>query len=336
MKNILCLLFLLPLSVFAMPQDSIGTKTEGGVVYILHRVERGQTLFAIARTYNVNANEVIKANPGSDKGIQAGATLLIPTNRTATNTPTTPRETVREPVRETPVTTDRTGGVVNETRYHTVKPGDNLTRIAQQYGVSVEDIKKWNGLNNENIQVDQRLAVGPPRASLAIENKPPTPPPAATPTPPARVPTETPRNTDNNPKPTDRTSSPIPETSPQATLTNRDAIRNTKVEGNPSDEVSGTVNARQIRNVGDEIVETGTIEISSEGELAQERNFILHPSAKIGTIVMITNPNNGKSAFARVIGNYKAPAEQAAKMNPTLANKLGITSNQQVKINYAR
>jgi len=330
MKHILFFLFLLPLSLFAMPQDSIGTKTEGGVVYILHRVERGQTLFAIARNYNVSANEVIKANPGSDKGIQAGATLLIPTTRNANASPS-PSTPAREAV------VDRSSGVVNETKFHTVKPGDNLTRIAQQYGVTVEDIKKWNGLSNESIQVDQRLAVGPPRASLAIENKPN--PPVSTPA--GRVPVETPRNTETTPKPSERTP-PVPErevtitANPQTGITNREIIRDTKVEGNPSDDIAGSVNARQIRNVGDEIVETGTAEISTDGELAQDRNFILHPSAKIGTIVMITNPANGKSAFARVIGNYKAPAEQVVRINATLANKLNISSNQQVKINYAR
>lgn len=45
--------------------------------------------------------------------------------------------------------------------YHTVKKGDTLWDIAQQYkGVTVEDIKKWNNLGNSSkLQVGQKLKI---------------------------------------------------------------------------------------------------------------------------------------------------------------------------------
>jgi len=49
----------------------------------------------------------------------------------------------------------------NKYVYYTVKKGDNLWDIAQQYkGVSVDDIKKWNNLGNSRLQVGQKLKIG--------------------------------------------------------------------------------------------------------------------------------------------------------------------------------
>lgn len=315
MKKIFILLMLLPFASFAMPQDSIGTKTENGIVYVMHKIDKGQTLYAIARKYGVDANEIIKANPGSEKGIQADAVILIPTKRRA-QTPSTTTQTPPTPKPSAP-----SGQTQNDTKYHIVKPGETLYKIATTYGVSVEDIKKWNNMDAETISVDQKLAVSQPAASIAI----PSTPKPVTPTTTIPVPTKPPVNTDT----------PVVIT----TETTNAEVVNIDVEGNPSNEETTTpaVPTRQIRTIGDEVVETGKVEVSSEGDLNQERNFILHPTAKIGTIVMITNPETGKSAFARVVGNYKAPADQVVKINLTLAKKLGITENtKEIRVNYAR
>jgi LysM repeat protein len=50
------------------------------------------------------------------------------------------------------------------TRRHTVRRGENLTRIAQRYGVRLSDLMRANGLNaRSRILVGQRLAVPAPR-----------------------------------------------------------------------------------------------------------------------------------------------------------------------------
>lgn len=51
---------------------------------------------------------------------------------------------------------------------HIVQPGETLTLIAGRYGVSVEDLARWNGLSNPDwIEVGQRLLVYPPASPLA-------------------------------------------------------------------------------------------------------------------------------------------------------------------------
>ncbi|MBX2963361.1 MAG: LysM peptidoglycan-binding domain-containing protein [Cyclobacteriaceae bacterium] len=42
---------------------------------------------------------------------------------------------------------------------HTVKQGDNLGRIAMQYGVGVQQLKEWNNLKSDRINVGQQLIV---------------------------------------------------------------------------------------------------------------------------------------------------------------------------------
>ena len=46
-----------------------------------------------------------------------------------------------------------------ETGFHIVKPGENLYGIHKQYGVSVEDLKKWNHLTSNEIKEGQKLLV---------------------------------------------------------------------------------------------------------------------------------------------------------------------------------
>lgn len=42
---------------------------------------------------------------------------------------------------------------------YTVKSGDTLSKIAKQYHVSVQDIKKWNNLKNDLIRINQKLKI---------------------------------------------------------------------------------------------------------------------------------------------------------------------------------
>ena len=45
-------------------------------------------------------------------------------------------------------------------KFHTVQAGETLWRISQNYGVTPEDLRKWNRLNGNEIYVGQRLKVG--------------------------------------------------------------------------------------------------------------------------------------------------------------------------------
>jgi len=44
--------------------------------------------------------------------------------------------------------------------YHEVLPGETLFRLARTYGVKVDNIREWNSLPDDLIEVGQQLVVG--------------------------------------------------------------------------------------------------------------------------------------------------------------------------------
>lgn len=196
---------------------------------------------------------------------------------------------------------------VNETaKTHKVVKGNTLSSIAKQYNLTLQEIKQINNLSSDNIQLGQLLKVSKSNVVTpeVIADK---------------------ANPDGNAKP----KAVVPEDN------------EVEVAVVPRAEIEQTLNSEAIQNKytttdGDEVTENGKAVISSEGELYQERSFILHPSAKVGTIVMITNPTNNNAVFARVIGNCGPIDGAVLKMSKTVAMKLGVSNDLNVKVSYAK
>ena len=52
-----------------------------------------------------------------------------------------------------------------------VRSGDYLGKIANRYGVRVSDLKRWNGLRNNNLRIGQRLTVYPRKPGFLATSK---------------------------------------------------------------------------------------------------------------------------------------------------------------------
>ncbi|WP_050615241.1 3D domain-containing protein [Bacillus testis] len=50
-----------------------------------------------------------------------------------------------------------------------VKDGDTLSGLSKQHGVTVNDIKQWNGLSSDLILVDQKLSISPEQFYSVVE-----------------------------------------------------------------------------------------------------------------------------------------------------------------------
>lgn len=59
------------------------------------------------------------------------------------------------------------------TRTHTVRSGESLGTIARKYGVSVSDLKRWNGLHSDRIRAGQKLKVGRTQGSSSVQQPAP-------------------------------------------------------------------------------------------------------------------------------------------------------------------
>lgn len=58
----------------------------------------------------------------------------------------------------------------SSTQYYTVRSGDVIGKIAQRYGVSVYQIRSWNGLRSNTIRVGQRLKIYTKKSNVSSSN----------------------------------------------------------------------------------------------------------------------------------------------------------------------
>ena len=116
-----------------------------------HLVQRGETLYGVARRYDLSTAQLIEANPGLDSNLQAGQRIQLPATVTATREMRQDKQASLSPHAKKPA---------RSTRY-TVKRGDTLYAIAERFDVSLSDIKAWNpDLKNGNqVRAGQTVVV---------------------------------------------------------------------------------------------------------------------------------------------------------------------------------
>lgn len=119
-----------------------------------HVVLNGETLYSIARHYDVKVGTLKKWNNLSDNSISVGQTLIVSKSNASS---TSPEKEVKENRTPQPSST-KTG------KTHVVKASETLYSISREYNVSVSEIKKWNNLENNEISVGQTLIVGSSKA----------------------------------------------------------------------------------------------------------------------------------------------------------------------------
>ena len=113
------------------------------VLFLEHKVKRGESLWLIARKYDVRIKDIVAVNKlAKAKYIRPGQRLQIPAEgydlyrKLALTNSTGPKQV-----------------------YHTVRSGDTLSEIAMSYRTSVGKIKKWNGLRSDRIYPGQKLKI---------------------------------------------------------------------------------------------------------------------------------------------------------------------------------
>ncbi len=123
---------------------------------IVHTIRSGETLGSIAGRYGVSANNIRDWNDLAGSRIIAGKKLVIYTK----SAPKTQKIAATETPAEQPSVAASTSSDASYT-YYTVKSGDTLWGISQQYqGVSDQDIMKWNNLSRgSKIQPGMKLKI---------------------------------------------------------------------------------------------------------------------------------------------------------------------------------
>ena len=121
--------------------DSIGIEKTNTENYILHKVEKSEGLYAIARKYHTSATAIQEANNLTNTSLQLGQVLKVPTTQNLSSVKVS--------------TTKKT----NQSIQHKVLKGETLSAIARKYQITLSEIKSINNLTDGNIKVGQTLLV---------------------------------------------------------------------------------------------------------------------------------------------------------------------------------
>jgi peptidoglycan lytic transglycosylase D len=113
-----------------------------------HRMKPGETLTQIATRYGMSIETLRSVNGiGPRETVPTGYALLVPMQK-----PTAEAEASLENAVFTTV-------AVNRTFYYVVHRGDTLTSIAGRFGVTTQDLARWNKLSRETVRIGQKLRV---------------------------------------------------------------------------------------------------------------------------------------------------------------------------------
>ncbi len=125
----------LRLSASTTSDQSTGSSTSNTTS--THTVVAGDTLFAIAQRNNVTVNQLRQWNNLQTDIIRVGQVLRLSASTTSDHS-----------------TVESTS---NTTSIHTVVAGDTLFTIAQRNGVTVNQLRQWNNLQTDVLQIGQVL-----------------------------------------------------------------------------------------------------------------------------------------------------------------------------------
>ncbi len=122
-------------------KEEINTKPKN-----YYKVQKGDNIGSIAKKYGVSIEDIQKWNNLSSENIQADNILLI--YNTETPQKIAKNKSKEQDKKET------------KNNLYLVKKGDSFFTIAQKYpGVTVDDIKKWNGISSNNLQPGMKLKI---------------------------------------------------------------------------------------------------------------------------------------------------------------------------------
>jgi membrane-bound lytic murein transglycosylase D len=123
-------------AIAAIPEDM-------RVWWRYHKVEAGETLAMLSRTYKTSADDITEANNLSSDGLAPGAKIIIPI----------------APGKKVP---GETGEVYAKRAVHyRIRKGDTVKRVAENFGVPVEQVRRWNRLKGDHLVAGRTLKIYP-------------------------------------------------------------------------------------------------------------------------------------------------------------------------------
>jgi LysM repeat protein len=347
-------------NVVAAPIDSVGVETVNGKMFVIHRVDEKETLFAISRRYKVSVDAILEYNKEADKGLEIGQIIKVPytpkqTVKSSDGTVHTveAKETMFSISRKYGVTTDeikqwnnltdntlsigqslvirkKSSGsvqqnippVISKKGVHTVGQQETIFSIAKQYGITQQQLKDWNNLQSSELKIGQTLYVAQPERSVASVYKPE-------------------QQTQSRPQevvkePTPVKQEPVVKKDPEPVVRKEPEPVKQSPPATEQQQVPSIKISESVKN-GSETIQGGLAELI-EGTEGNRKYLALHRSAPIGTILKVRNEMNNREVFVRVTGKLPDTAltdKVIIRISKSAYDRLGaIDQRFRVEVTY--
>jgi LysM repeat protein len=311
-KLLFCLIFS---SHLIAQTNQLVAKSADNKIFLEHQVSPKENWYSIGRKYEISPREIAPFNGLSmDKGLSIGQILKIPLIASNFNQETSIK--IGVPV------------------VHLIQPKEGLFRVANDFGVSIDQLKKWNNLATDQVKSGSYLTIGFLKASSSPRNEVPQ---AALAT---NIKTEPPVKVDvlpeqkkqmvaaapkieNKPEENKVSELPavVPELSPKKT---KNAVTASTGIGYFSGLFNEQSKEGSAQNLEGFIY--GVFKSTSGWEDA--KFYVLLNEVVPGTIVKISLKGADKSVFAKVLGSVPVGKESdgmSMRMSNATASALGLT-----------
>ncbi len=135
-------------------------QTINGKKYYIHKVEKGQSLYAISKVYNMDVNSILAENDDAIDGLKQGQELKIPIESLLSKSTTA----------NLPIDT-------NKYVYHKVEKGQTIYAITKKYGIEDKKLTAYNPSIAAGLKEGDYIIVGEKKtgtSNQAIVNNKPT------------------------------------------------------------------------------------------------------------------------------------------------------------------
>lgn len=300
--------------------DSVGVERRDGKLFVLHRVNQSQTLYAIARRYNTSVEVIKAANPGMLDAVKYNQVVRVPqpdlqlsrkdekaVDRAAKRDEKAAKRAAKDneqlmkksesvakpepaPKAETPPkAAAKKSAKASLSDVHVVEAGQTLYSIAVKNKVSMDDIRRWNNLTGDNILLGQALLIS--EKGYAARQTGPEPEPAVSPAKPE------PKAETTKKEPAKSTPKPDPAFRPDPTA-KAESNRSANTETGP---VRPGDPGTKLPAKGRRVAEIGMAD-RIEADESSNKYLALHRSAPVGALVQVRNDISNQSLWVKVIG----------------------------------
>ncbi|HEY9044331.1 MAG TPA: LysM peptidoglycan-binding domain-containing protein [Ohtaekwangia sp.] len=281
-----------------------GKSTGGGIIHV---VAAKETMFSISKAYGVTVDEIRQWNNLADNSLSVGQEIVIRKRNTA-NAANTSQATIATP----PANNSN-----NNSGQHVVEAKETLYSIANKYNISVQQLKEWNNLQNDELSIGQSVVVRQPHGQLTQKKD-------------TSVITQQPVNHQTSVSTTQPVKNDTPKNDPPP-------VESTKTTTQQQQSSSSTIRISESVKNGDEILEKGIAELI-EGTDGNRKYLALHRTAPVGTILKVKNELNNREVFVRVMGKLPDTAltdKLIIKISKSAFDRLGaIDPRFRVEVTY--